>query len=151
MSRNGISMNKAGLFKYIDKRRYAVESTVSAGNKPQSAILGIAVTKKLILIFDTLKSTRKYKNLKNNPNIAFVIGSENETTVQYEGKAREIDSISLRKYKEVYFKKFPEGRERDRSWTGLAHFFVVPKWIRYSDYSSVPEQIVEFRFSRIVP
>jgi pyridoxine/pyridoxamine 5'-phosphate oxidase len=70
--------------------RWAIEATSSPGNEPQAAIIGIAVTEELELVFDTLASSRKAANLRANPRIALVIGGWNDAdprTVQYQGVA----------------------------------------------------------------
>ena len=38
---------------------------------------------------------------------------------------------------------FPDGRER-QAWPGLTYVRVTPTWLRYSDYSVDPPEIVEF-------
>lgn len=121
-------------------------ASVHPSCSPQSALVGIAVTRNLDLIFDTLKSSRKYRNLVQNPEIAFVIGWENEQTVQYEGLARELSEAD-KKYRTTYFEKFPEGVSRAKS-KDVTHFTVTPTWIRYSDYSLKPEYIQEWEFNK---
>jgi hypothetical protein len=65
-----------------------------------------------------------------------------EITVQFEGIAEETD---LDIYKEAYFRKLPDGRDR-LSWAGITYFVVRPKWIRYSDFHARPPRIEEFSF-----
>jgi hypothetical protein len=65
-----------------------------------------------------------------------------ETTLQYEGIAEETTDDH---YKEAYFKKMPDGRER-LSWPGIAYFVVRRKWLRYSDFEARPPVIEEFSF-----
>ena len=45
---------------------------------------------------------------------------------------------------ELYFGKFPDGRER-QNWPGIIYVRVTPTWLRYSDFSADPPEIVEFR------
>jgi general stress protein 26 len=90
------------------------------------------------------EETRKCQNLRLNPNIAFVIGCDEEITLQYEGEAEEPKGIELERYKEVYFEKWPDGVERE-NWPDITYFRVRPKWIRYSDFK-VPGQISEQTF-----
>ena len=47
----------------------------------------MAVTPQLEVIFDAVKSSRKYPNVKKNPRVAWVLGCTTEVTVQYEGVA----------------------------------------------------------------
>jgi len=50
-----------------------VLSSISAEGMPQSALVGIAVTDELKIVFDTLDSTRKYRNLISNAKASFVV------------------------------------------------------------------------------
>jgi Pyridoxamine 5'-phosphate oxidase len=67
-------MDKSTIHSFLLQHRYAVISSLSANNTPQSALIGIAVSANLEIIFDTLKSSRKYPNLIANPNCSLVIG-----------------------------------------------------------------------------
>jgi len=107
--------------------------------------MGFAVTPGLEIIFDTVKSSRKYPNLKKNPRVAWVIGCTTEVTVQYEGVAEELSGAQLAEYKKTYFAKFPDGPEREK-WPGIAYFVVRPKWVRYCDYNPGTRRIEEQRF-----
>jgi general stress protein 26 len=138
-------MNKKELFHFIDKCDLAVLASVSSSSGPQATLMGIAVTAELEVVFDTLKTSRKYQNLTLNPRVAFVIGWENETTVQYEGQAEELHGPELQLYKEVYFRKWPDGRERE-NWPNICYFRVRPTWIRYSDFNKNTYRIIETPF-----
>lgn len=137
-------MTKADLYDFIAKQGLAVLATVS-GDMPQSALVGIAVTHDLEIIFDTVASSRKYRNLVQNPAASFVVGWSGEITLQYEGEARQPTGSDLARCKEIYFAKFPDGPAR-QAWPGIAYFVVRPKWIRYSDYDQQPALIEEFTF-----
>ena len=107
--------------------------------------MGIAVTPALEIVFDTLDSTRKYKNLIKRPTCSFVVGWGGEKTVQYEGIATEPTGAELERCQEAYFSVWPDGLAR-MSWPGIAYFFVRPTWIRYSDYDQNPPLIEEMLF-----
>jgi uncharacterized protein YhbP (UPF0306 family) len=138
-------MTKRELYEFIEARRLAVLATVSPSNAPEAALAGVAVTPNLELIFDTVKNTRKYQNLRSNPRIAFVIGLEGEVTVQYEGVAEELGGEALARCKSIYFANWPDGREREK-WPGIVYFIVRPTWVRLADYSTMPERIAEMTF-----
>lgn len=113
----------------------------------QAAVVGIAVTDTFEIIFDTLASARKAQNIARDPRIALVIGGVldgEERTVQYEGLADRPTGQELQPLQELYFRAFPEGRNR-LSWPGLVYLRVKPQWIRYSDYRSDPPTIVELQ------
>jgi len=138
-------MTKTELFEFIARQKLGVLGTISPDSAPQSALVGIAVTSDLEIIFDTLKSTRKYRNLAANSACSFAIGWAGEVTVQYEGEAREPQGDELAGYQAVYFANWPECRTH-LSWPGITHLVVTPKWIRYSDYDRNPPRIEELKF-----
>jgi pyridoxine/pyridoxamine 5'-phosphate oxidase len=107
--------------------------------------VGFAVTEKLEIIFDTVKSSRKYSNLIARAECAFVFGWSGEQTVQYEGIAEELAGESLRRYQDIYFHAWPDGPAR-LSWPGIVYFVVRPTWVRYSDFDQSPPLIREFTF-----
>jgi pyridoxine/pyridoxamine 5'-phosphate oxidase len=90
---------------------------------PQAAVVGVAVGEAFELVFDTLVSTRKAVNLRQSPQTAFVFGgwgAGEEQTVQYEGIADRPSGAVLDRVTELYFRVYPDGRER-LSWAGLIH------------------------------
>src|SRR6185369_12194609 len=98
----------------LRKHRLAVEASASPTGAPQAAVVGIAVSDALELVFDTVDTTRKCANLRRDPRVAFVIGWDEEQTVQLEGIADEPDGDDLARLKAIYFARFPDGRERER-------------------------------------
>lgn len=138
-------MTKAELYTFLASNRLGVVSSLGKDGEPQSALIGIAVTTDLELVFDTVKSSRKYGNLVSQRACSFVIGWQGEATVQYQGKAQELGGAELAIYKQVYFAAFPDGPEREQ-WPGIAYFVVRPAWIRFSDYGHRPPRIEEMRW-----
>jgi uncharacterized pyridoxamine 5'-phosphate oxidase family protein len=138
-------MTKADLLDFLQQQKLGVLATISPSGGPQSALVGIAVSPELEIVFDTLRTTRKYRNLISNPSCSFVIGWSAETTVQFEGEASEPSGAELARCQEAYFKNWPDGPSR-LSWPGLTHLVVRPVWIRYSDFDQNPPLIEEFRF-----
>lgn len=139
-------MSKEFLYQFISQQKYAIMSSVSADNKPQSACVGFATTPELSLIFDTLVDSRKYRNLLNNPHISFVIGWEDGQTVQYQGIARTPSDRELNEFLSLYFLKFPDGIERKNNFNAITYFVVEPTWARYSDFNESLPKIMELTF-----
>ena len=137
-------MTREFLYLFIRQHRLAVLATTATGRQhaktphPEAAVIGFAVTKDFEIVFDTDKTSRKYANLIAHPHTALVIGWDNETTVQYEGVARELAATEGDAYKEVYYSVYPDGRERAKSWPNLTHFVIQPTWIRYSNFNDPP-------------
>lgn len=138
-------MNLQEVFQFMDNEKLGVLTTATNSGQPESALMGFAVTPELEIIFDTVRSSRKYPNLKANPRVAWVVGCTTEVTVQYEGEAEELEGAALAKYKPIYFQKFPDGRARE-NWAGMTYFVVRPKWVRYCDYNPGSRRIDEHRF-----
>jgi hypothetical protein len=138
-------MDRAAIFSFLSHHRYAVIASLSKDNTPQSALIGIAISPELEIIFDTVKSSRKYPNLISNPQCSLVIGWQNEITVQFEGLALEPTGHQLNHYQQIYFAVWPECRSH-LTWPGITHVVVRPTWLRYSDFNQNPPQIEEMAF-----
>jgi general stress protein 26 len=138
-------MNVEEVYAFMAAESLAVLSTVTERGEPEAALVGFAVTPKLEIVFDTVKSSRKYPNLTKNQRMAWVIGCTTEVTVQFEGVAEELVGEDLANYKKTYFAKFPDGVEREK-WPGITYFVVRPKWVRYCDYNPQSRRIEEMNF-----
>lgn len=134
------------IYQFITQQKLAVVSTINSHCKPESALVGIAVSINLEIIFDTVTASRKYQNILHNPNVSVVVGWDDEITVQYEGYAtvlgKDSDADNMR---EIYYRAYPDGRERADTWPGLVHIKISPKWIRYNNFNE-PTAIKEFTF-----
>jgi hypothetical protein len=136
-------MTPSELQRFVASCKLGVLSTIGPTGAPQSALVGIAVTPGLEIVFDTVKTSRKYPNLCTATACSFVIGWEGEQTVQYEGQARELSGAERGYYLDIYFHTWPDGPGRLK-WPGIVHFAVTPTWIRYSDFDVRPPFIIEF-------
>jgi hypothetical protein len=146
-----MSVTRADLLSFARGYRYAIESSVGPDNRPQSAIVGVAISDAFEIVFDTLESSRKAQNLRLRPGISFVVGStthDARRTLQFEGIADEPTGPDRERLVRLYLGVFPDGLER-QSWPGLAYFRVKPLWIRYSDYRQEPPEIIELDRRRL--
>jgi hypothetical protein len=94
-----IGMTRAELYAFISRHKLGVLGYLSPVGTPQSALVGIAVTPELEIIFDTVNSSRKYSALLRNPAASFAIGWTGEVTVQYEGFAFQPGGEELARYR----------------------------------------------------
>ena len=118
-------MDRIALHSFMARHRYGVVSSTSGDDTPQSALVGIAITPDLEIIFDTVKSSRKYRNLIARPACSFVVGWAGEQTVQFEGHATEPNGPDLKRYQEMYFTVWPEGRAH-LNWPGTHTLWYGP-------------------------
>lgn len=125
---------------------------MSPSGGAQAAVVGVAITDRFEVVFDTLESTRKAENLRRNSKLAFVIGGlvdGDGRTVQYEGIADEPSGSELERIKQAYYAVYPDGPTR-LSWPGLMYVRVRPMWIRYWDYNVDPPHVAEFTAEQLV-
>src|ERR1700712_5001445 len=120
-------MTKAELSNFIATNKLAVVSSTGKGGAPQSALVGIAATPELQIVFDTLEQSRKAQNLYLNPACSLVIGWSGEVTVQFEGLAEGHKPGEEGAWKDTYFAAWPECRDHVK-WPGITYFVVSPKW-----------------------
>ena len=131
-------MEQTELFAYLRGQRLGVLGTLSPNNESQGALVGYAVTSDLEILFDTVRTSRKYGNMIANPRVSFTVGNTvgkgDERTVQYEGIAEELAGESLARFQPVYFAAWPDGVDRIQ-WPDITWFVIRPRWIRYSDFN----------------
>ena len=133
-------MTRSELIRFVQRQRLGVVSSLATDGAPQSAVVGIATSESGEIVFDTLGTARKARNLRRDPRVSLVVW-ENERTVQLEGLADEPTGAELDRLREVYFAVYPDGRER-LTWPGLTHFRLVPAWGRFSDFEASPEPLI---------
>lgn len=131
------------ILKFIKDHNLMVISSVNEQGNPEAAVVEFGELPDMTIIIDTLKTSRKYRNLQKRSDIALVIGWDQNITVQIEGKALELTGKKLEQAKQAYFEKNP----RARKWGDkpkIAYFAIKPYWIRYSDLNQHPWQVKEF-------
>jgi hypothetical protein len=143
-------ITRVELVEFLRQVPLLTAATISPEGAPQAAMLGVAVGDDLEIVFDTLETTRKFRNIRRDPRIALVFGKaggytfgkQDERTLQYEGLAEIPAGEELKRAQALYFGLFPDGRERLK-WPHITYVRARPTWIRYSDYNRNPPIIVE--------
>ena len=134
-------MTRTELIAWLRRHPFAVVSTVHADHRPQAAVVGVAVTDALELVFDTLTTSRKYDNLRRDARCALVAWQD-AVTVQLEGVADEPEGAERDRLVATYLAAFPDGQARAELPT-IAYVRITPRWIRVSDFSSEPARVEE--------
>ncbi len=135
-------MTRKDFVAFLRRYKLAVQASVAPGGAPQAALVGFAVSDALEIVFDTVTTSGKYRNLRADPRIALVIGWDHEITAQIEGVADFPIGDELDRVRECYFVTYPDGRAR-LVWPAITHVRVRPTWIRYSDFTQDPQCTIE--------
>lgn len=138
-------MTAPELIAFLRRYRLGVVATRGADGAPAAAVVGVAITDELEIVFDTLADTRKLANLTADPRVAIVIGWDHEATAQLEGLADIPTGAEHERILAAYLAVFPDGRER-LAWPGITHVRVTITWARYSDFALSPPRIDERTF-----
>ena len=68
----GLGMSRSELVDVLRGYRLAVVATVAADGQPQAAVVGIAISDGLEIVFDTVVGSRKAQNLQRDPRVGVV-------------------------------------------------------------------------------
>jgi uncharacterized pyridoxamine 5'-phosphate oxidase family protein len=131
-------------FQFIKKNTVAVVATTSSEGNPNAAMVNYVIDSIGNLYFITRKNSQKYKNLKKNPSVAVVIGSENTLEcIQIEGKSMDINDEKFEKEIKSEFSIRAKLQDIYLSETNPFHqikgvnfalFKIIPEWVRFVDY-----------------
>jgi uncharacterized pyridoxamine 5'-phosphate oxidase family protein len=133
------------VLEFLKKHVLAVIATCHRNGTPEAATIDFCVLDDFEILFSSFKETRKFKNIAERPGVAFVIGWDDNITVQYEGDATAVPAADLQKYQEVFLNSVPA--EREFIERGAVLFKATPQWIRYSDFNKEPPELIEIEFS----
>jgi hypothetical protein len=140
-----MQLTKAILCDFVRSHGCGVISTTAKDGSPEGALVNIAASEDLELIFHTIQTNRKCVNLRRDPRIAAVIGGwDEERTLQFEGVTDEPEYRELERLKTIYSEVCPTAAGRD-GWPGITYFRARPKWVRFSSYDR-PWSVQELTF-----
>jgi hypothetical protein len=134
-------MTRDELVRFLRRYKLALEASVTPGGAPQAAVVGFAVSDELEIVFDTVESTRKYKNLRADPRDRprDRLGRRDHRAAR---RHRGLPAgRRARAHARVLLRCLP-GRSRSARMSGH-HVRVRPHWVRYSDFTQDPAPIVE--------
>jgi PPOX class probable F420-dependent enzyme len=137
-------MDRSQLVAFIRRRGLAVVATRGPDGAPEAALVGVAATDGAEIIFDTSVRSRKYRNIQAFPQVALVIGWDDEVTVQCEGTAHLLAGSERDRCLRAYLDQYPDGRQRAED-PEIAHVRIRPRWVRHSDYRPASFEIDETR------
>jgi len=148
MSKQPIT-NHTRILSFLKTHPLATISTIAKGSiQPESALIAFTQTEDLEIIFESFVGTRKWRNLKTNSRVAFVVGwdTKEHITLQYEGVAMPILSSEREQYIQLFLAKDTPCTEKFLRDSRVCLYKVSPTWIRYSDYTHDTPNIIELEF-----
>jgi general stress protein 26 len=149
---------QADFMDFLKSKKVAVISTVSSDGKPESATIYFIVSENFTFYFMTKSFTRKYANLQHNPQVALVVGADNEpVTAQIQGMVTQVtDQKEFLERLDLLRKNFFENEfvaplyqlapERN----DIVIFKITPSWIRWLDLRREKNKI-DSGFVQILP
>lgn len=127
-----MALSKQKALEFLRHCSLGAVATTSKKTGPEVALVDFAVSDELEIVFQTIQTTRKCLNLREDPRIAFMAWEGNQT-LQYEGVADEPEDFVMEPLLEIFFKANPQALNQ-KGWPGLTYFRVRPTWIRLSQY-----------------
>jgi len=126
-------MDLAELVSFVRARALAVVATCGPDGGPEAALVDVAATDAGEIVFDTSVRSRKYRNIQVSPQVALVVGWDDEVSVQCEGSADVLAGDERERVLRTYVEQYPDRLERAHN-PGRALVRIRPLWIRHTDY-----------------
>jgi len=127
---------------FIKAHSLGVVATAHETGQPEAAVVEYGEIDQFNIILDIFDNSRKFQNIQKNSRVAFVIGWDDNITVQYSGVAELLVGEELARAKEAYFIKNPRAKKWDGR-EGIVYIKITPTWIRYSDLRKYPWDVFE--------
>jgi len=101
------------VYEFLHKNYVGILSTANSKGIPWGSAIYYVVDESLRIYFVTRVGTYKYKNLEEQPNVAFtVVDAENQTTVQLAGV---ISRVPAHDYMDIVFNKLAKLKSKHAS------------------------------------
>lgn len=122
-------------------------ATASKDGKTELSVMGYAIKENLTIILSTKSSSRKIRNLKENPHASFVVGWDfTEKNIQIDGVATIIETgTEYREVESFFYEQNQAAAKFKSSETVFIQF--IPNWIRVTDTTVSPPNVTEKELS----
>jgi len=136
-------IDKNAVLQFIKSQDLCILSTASKSGKTESAVMAFATDDDIVIYMSTENTTRKFKNLLENNFVSVIIGGlKNDPSVQLDGNAKVLTGDEAVKGKSFMLSLHPELKDYFNSPTSM-FFIITPAWLRYSDFSQNPPEVIE--------
>jgi general stress protein 26 len=138
-----MSEARADALAFLKQHTAGVLSTVSADGKAHGSAIYYVTDDDFNIYFITLKTSRKFANLQENPSVALTVGRQDvPQTIQLEGVASALqhpddigahaaDLMKVLTSNSRYYAPLTQLGSAD-----TAIIWIQPKWVRWADYAN---------------
>jgi len=134
-------IDKNGVLQFIKQNGLCVLATANKNGKTESAVMAIATTDNGEILMSTEPNTRKIGNLSINPLSSLLVGGVSSPSVQLDGETIIASGSAAEEIKNQILVIHPETKDYLSKTAVFLKF--IPKWLRYSDFSQNPPEILE--------
>jgi len=136
--------DKLSVLAFVKKNSFCVLSTATLSGKPESAVMSYTTKDDFTILISTETTTRKYPNILANPQASVVIGGLNsDPSAQLDGQIKVLQGPSADEAKTIILSVHPDMAAYVNT-PNTKFLAFTPVWLRYSDFSQNPPEIVEF-------
>lgn len=128
------------------KRYYAALATSTPDGRPEVAPLRYAVTDDFELVMGTLRTSRKYANLRRHPYVAVVMWDD-DFSVQLEGTFKEPVGADQQRLQRFFAREFPKEARLRAGRPDHVYFSITPVWARCTDLTDEPPRVLTLDFA----
>ncbi|MFA5827772.1 MAG: pyridoxamine 5'-phosphate oxidase family protein [Candidatus Shapirobacteria bacterium] len=136
-------IDKNTVFQFIKSQDLCILSTASKSGKTESAVMAFAVDDNFVIYMSTENTTRKFKNILKNNFVSVIVGGlKSDPSVQLDGTTIILTDTEIAAAKDFMLSLHPELKDYFNTPNSM-FFTVTPSWLRYSDFSQNPPEVIE--------
>jgi len=135
-------MDKTRVLELLKKNGLCVLATANKVGKTEAAVMAYVIKDDFTILIFTDEGTRKYKNLLENNLVSIVVGGlKDDPETQIDGTVKILEGEEVKAAENFAFAVHPEWKDYVSATTKWLE--VKPNWLRFTDFSKSPPEIVE--------
>lgn len=138
-----MSENKTIIYDYLKQNKLMALATANKSSKPEVATVEYVLDGDDLLL-NTFVYYRKYTNLTNNPQVACVVTTGEDKTLQFDADVIALDGSEADSVRQKMLEEEPNFADFFND-TDTRFFRLRPTWMRLRDYTNGPVKEIEFR------
>jgi uncharacterized pyridoxamine 5'-phosphate oxidase family protein len=136
-------MNKKSvIYNFLKQNKYMALATSSKQGKPEVATVEYVIDGDDLLI-NTYVYYRKYKNISNNPNVACVVTTNHDMTLQFDGNIKQLEGEEATYAKQKMLEVEPDFADYFSD-EDTRFFRITLTWMRLRDYTKESMEETEY-------